>query len=62
MAHVFSDWSLEAERRVDGWYLLARRRKDEADEVRAFGPYDDEHDAFDQGHCDFQAWSQDVPA
>lgn len=62
MADAFDDWSFEAERRDDGWYFLARRRKDDEAGAHALGPYIDEHDAFDQGYCDFQAWVQEVGA
>ena len=57
MADVFADWSFEAERRDDGWYFLARRRKGDEDGAH-WGPYIDEHHAFDQGYCDFQAWAK----
>ena len=60
MPDVFADWSFEAEGRDDGWYFLARHRKDEEDGAH-WGPYIDEHDAFDQGYCDSQAWVEELP-
>ena len=62
MADVFAHWSFEAESRDDGWYFLARRRKDDEPGALALGPYIDQHDAFDLGFCDFQAWVREVGA